>query len=213
MTDDRKISLKDLTDDPSLMIGLAKRGRSDEGIERNVEDLIKDSFKACPSDGVYFDPIHGWTMPGDVHQSDTYRSLKEIAAELKSDAPDDLFDDVERLFFDYLPLIRQGIRERFGQHPGVSWYMTAEKNRAFVSFQDGPHAEWQHGCYADEVPLWLLVGLVRKITAGKPLGHQKTDETIAKIDDLDAQYMSTKDARELERNLGALNLGGDDDDE
>ncbi len=196
-------------------VSKAKAGKTDEEISANVERVIEDTLEG-PHDGVYFDPMAGWTMPGDVHQSDTHRSLKEIVAELNTgNAPDVLFDDAERVFYHYKPFIRQGVRERFGKHTGVSWYFVdkGDDERVLFCYQDGPGVEWILDAYADDVPYWLLIGLARRIMRVKPLGDQKTDETIAKMDDLDAEYVSTKDARELEKNLGALNLGGDDHDE
>lgn len=154
-------------------------------------------------------------MPGDDCASETHGSLKEITASLKSAdklgtlPPDDLHDAVELLLYRYFDLVRQGIRDDFGAlHGGVSWYLTPddERERALISYQEG-HGEWAVGCYSDEVPLWLLVGLLRRIARRKPLGDQDADETISQVDALDAEYMRTKEKLDLEKQLGSLTLG------
>jgi hypothetical protein len=157
-----------------------------------------------------FDSMLGWLMSSDVHESETTSSLKEVMAALRraSDGatlpPDEIYDDAERLLYAYFNLVRQGVRERFTkQHVGVSWYLT-ERNgeRALISHQDGPGAEWLNECYADAVPLWLLIGLFRRIWRRKPLGDQKADETIAQIDKLDADYVQAqRDANPLRLNF------------
>jgi hypothetical protein len=136
---------------------------------------------------------------GTVHEreSDTNRSLKEVMAELKQgDAPDSVFDSVELLLWKYATLIRQGIRQDIGSHKGVSWYVVdAPEARVYISYQDGPRAEWNNDCYVDELPLWLLLSLFRRIQRRKPLGDQKTDETIQAVDNLNAGYKQLKQER------------------
>jgi len=148
------------------------------------------------SDGIYFDPSRGWVTPADEYQSDSCGNLKEIAAALKradqlgTEPPDDLCDAVEHLLYRYLGLVRHGVREDFGEsHSGVSWNVIAdpERERALISFQEG-RGEWAEDCYADEVPRWLLIGLLRRIRRRKPLGDQQADEIIARVDHLDAEY-------------------------
>jgi hypothetical protein len=145
----------------------------------------------------YFSPNSEWVVKSDYHESDTHRSLKELIAELKAreqsglELSNDICDSVELLLYKYEVFVKQGVRERFAKHSGVSWYLTDSPidARAFISYQDGPRAEWAHDCYADEVPLWLLIGLFHRIKRRKPLGDQKADETIAAVDDLDAEYV------------------------
>jgi hypothetical protein len=146
------------------------------------------------TDGGYFDPICGWVAPSDVQDRDTNRSLKEVIAELKGGALwNDLCHAVEQLLYTYQVFVRQGIRKEIAKHKGVSWYLTeSDDGRALISYQDGPGGEWANDCYADEVPLWLLIGLFRKIQRRKPLGDQDADETIASVDDLDAEYEQLK---------------------
>ena len=139
--------------------------------------------------------------------STTYRSTKELISELSSteEPPTDLFDDVEHLLFKYQIFVQQGIREKIGDHNGVSWYLVPDDERALISYQDGTSGEWEHGCYADEVPMWLLIGLFRRIQHRKPLGDQEADETIAAVDSLDAEYVSNQEERDLDAQLGRLN--------
>jgi len=89
--------------------------------------------------------------------------------------------------------VLQGVRESMGKHTGVSWYLVekcgSEDKLALISYQDGPRAEWANECFADEVPLWLLHGLLRRIQRRKPLGDQDADDTIQRVEDLDAEYV------------------------
>lgn len=145
-----------------------------------------------------FDPMFGWIMPSDVHESDTTASLKEVMAALKRANKgacllDELYDAAERLLYIYANLVRQGVRERITtSHTGVTWYLTLRDERAFISYQDGPRAEWLNECYADEVPLWLLIGLFCRIARRKPLRDAQADVTIKKVRDMDAAYVRTK---------------------
>jgi len=59
--------------------------------------------------------------------------------------------------------------------------------RVYVSYQDG--GEWFDDCYTDELPLWLLLSILRAIRRRKPLGDQAADETIAQVYDLGAEYV------------------------
>ena len=150
----------------------------------------------------------GWVAPSDVHESDTTASLEEVMAALKrasngATLSDEIYDAAECLLYTYFNVVRQGVRERFTkQHMGVSWYLTERTDeRSLISYQDGPGAEWLNECYADEVPLWLLIGLFRRIWRRKPLGDQKADETISRVDALDAEYVKEQAKRDLERQL------------
>ena len=145
----------------------------------------------------YFSSNSGWVAKSDYHKSDPHRSLKEIIVALKArekrrlEISNEICDSVERSLYKYEIFVKQGVRERFAKHRGVSWYLTDSPTdaRAFVSYQDGPRAEWANDCYADEVPLWLLIGLFRRIQRRKPLGDQDADETIARVDDLKVEYL------------------------
>jgi len=184
---------------------------------------IVEEVQGTPGDRILFNPIDGWVMPGNEYASETHGSLKEITATLRTAEsksiipPDDLYDAAERLLFKYEVFVRQGIREAFGTvHKGVSWYLTNDRERAFISYQDGIHGKWQHSCYSNEVPLWLLIGLFRRIAVRKPLGDQAADETISKIDALDAEHVHKQEESEREAQLERLNvrrrssLGGGD---
>jgi hypothetical protein len=163
----------------------------------------------------YFDPNRGYVMPADDYESDTSRSLKEVMAELKrgevATMSNDLYDAVEHLLYKYQIFVRQGVREIFGsQHKNVSWYLTErDEERALINYQDGASAEWCNDCYADDVPLWLLISLFRRIQRRKPLGDQEADETIKSVDDLDAEYAKAKEMQELRKQLGFGDGGGD----
>jgi hypothetical protein len=165
------------------------------------------------NDGIYFDPMLGWLTPADVHESDTTKSLKEVMAALKhasgSDVlSDEIYDAVERLLNTYANLVRQGVREKITTlHTGVTWYLTLRDERAFISYQDGPGAEWFNECYADEAPLWLLIGLFRRIARRKPLGDQKANETISRVDALDVESVRAESVRDLEKLGITLNRG------
>lgn len=124
--------------------------------------------------------------------------MKDITAALKrgdggETVNDDIYDAVERLLHKHQVFVLQGVRERMGKHTGVSWYLVekcgSEDKRALISYQDGPLAEWANECFADEVPLWLLHGLLRRIKRRKPLGDQDADDTIQRVDNLDAAYV------------------------
>lgn len=150
----------------------------------------------------YFDPERGYVTPSDDYEADTSASLKEIIKALaRGDTSDDLYDAVERLIYKYQIFVLQGIREDIAKHKGVSWYLVdkLDEQRALISYQDGPHGEWCYECYADEVPLWLLTSLFRRIARRKPLGDQDADDTIAHVDRLDTEYESVKDKRATER--------------
>jgi hypothetical protein len=144
-----------------------------------------------------FDPNIGWVASSDWRDSDTHRSLKQIIVELKAhekrglELSNEICDSVERLLYKYEAFVKQGVRVRFAKHSGVSWYLTDSHldARAFISYQEGPRAEWANDCYADEVPVWLLIGLFRRIQRRKPLGDQDADDTIQYVDNLDAEYV------------------------
>jgi hypothetical protein len=162
------------------------------------------------SDGVYFDSALGWVTPSDFHESETPKSLKEVMAALEGGAADaGIYDAAERLLWKYSVLIKAGVRESMGGlHKNVSWYISEGcEGRAVIAYQDGTHAEWAHGCYADEVPLWLLVGLFRRIARRKPLGDQEADETISRVDEIDAEYVRSEAMRDLEKQFRLTKRG------
>jgi hypothetical protein len=177
--------------------------------EGEVERIIKET-RSRSVDGIYFDPMLGWVTPSDVHESDTTASLQEVTAALKrasdgASLSDELYDALERVLYNYQVFVRQGVRKDIAKHKGVSWYLTLldGDERALINYQDGARAEWHNDGYADEVPLWLLISLFRRIARHKPLGDQDADETIARVGELDAAYVRTTHY--------ASHLGGDDD--
>jgi hypothetical protein len=185
--------------------------RPDEQIERDVEKIVADTLNE-PKSSTYFDPTRGYVTPDDEYESDTYGSLKEITAALKNadskgvELPDDLFELVEQLLYKYKVFIRQGAHENVSNHKAVSWYLSdfGDQERALISYQDGPRAEWVNDAFADEVPLWLLLSLLRKIQRAKPLGDQAADEAIKAVDNLDTAYVSEQEEKELDAQLGRL---------
>ena len=147
----------------------------------------------------YFDRHRGYVVPDDDCESDTSTSLKEIITALKYGQTSDgtissaTYDAVERLLYKYSVFVRQGIRENIANHKGVSWYLTEDAcGRAFVSYQDAPYGEWFNDCYADEVPLWLLLGILNRITLRKPLGDQVANDTIKGVKEIDKAYANEK---------------------
>ena len=46
----------------SKLVTQARRGRTDEEIERDVEAIIED-VKTWPISSIYFDPNEGWVVP------------------------------------------------------------------------------------------------------------------------------------------------------
>lgn len=171
-------------------------------VEQDVKKIIEDAKNTPRRSHSYFDPLHGWVAPEDGFETNTYGSLKDISAALRNVekkgviAPDDLYGTVERLLFKYENFIQQSVRQDFGKRHGVSWYLVdkydAGNRYALISYQDGPRAEWVNGCYADELPLWLLMGLFRRIQRRKPLGDQEADDTIAAVESLDAEYVQAQ---------------------
>jgi len=142
--------------------------------------------------GSYFDPQRGYVTPDDACESDTHKSIKDIIATLNTGGDaltNDVYDAVERLLYKYQVFVKQGVREDIATHTGVSWYLTdGDGGRALISYQDGPRAEWQNDCFSDEVPLWLLLGLFKRIRRRKLLGDQAADDTIKRVDELDTAY-------------------------
>lgn len=176
-----------------------------DSIEKDVTARV-DEITNTPQKGreILFDHYLGWHEP-EV-KSDTYGSLKEVLATLKNIegkgvvAPDDFYTAVERLLFKYSLFVQHGVRESFSTHKNVTWYLVEADERAYITYQDGIDHEWFKCCFADEVPLWLLIGLVRRIERRKPLGDQKADETIESLDKLEIAYKVEKERRENESN-------------
>jgi hypothetical protein len=167
-----------------------------------------------PHSTTYFDPMRGYVTPEDDYVSDTYGSLKDVLTTLKNlekagtTAPDDFYTAVERVLYRYNIFIQHGVREDFGkQHKGVSWYLVElVDGRDVITYQDGVGHEWCDLCLADEVPLWLLIGLLHRIKSRKKLGDQRSDEIIEGVYKLDADYVSDQEARELNANRERLNV-------
>ena len=158
----------------------------------------------------YFDPVHGWVTPADDVESETHGSLKDILTTLKKIessgviAPDDFYSAVERILYRYSVFIQHGIREDFGKHKGVSWYLVElGDGRDVVSYQDGAGHEWCELCLADEIPMWLLIGLLRRIERRKPLGDQEADDVIKSVKALDDEFNNAK--AEKGADVGGLN--------
>ncbi len=161
-----------------------------------------------------FDPILGWVTPSDLYESNVPQNLKQITAILAGEGKplsDDVYDAAERLLYKWQVLILQGVRENFGKHKDVSWYLVEKGERALISYQDGAAAEWVNEAYADKVPLWLLLGLIRRIIVRMPLGEQDAYETDDALKDASAEFVSVKEQQDIERNLGQLNLDREDD--
>ncbi len=153
----------------------------------------------------YFDRAGGWVTPTDDCESNTNVGLQTVVTALKAgekgfEVSSRIFDAVEQLLYKYSIFIRQGIREKIGTHKAISWYLTDSPTdaRAFISYQDDPAGEWLNDCYADEVPLWLLIFLFRRIARRKPLGDAEADETIKTVQRADLDYTEYKEKRESE---------------
>jgi hypothetical protein len=142
----------------------------------------------------YFSQIEGrWVSPEHDYESDTDASLKAIVRALKSEGekPDEVYDAVERLLFKYNVLVRHGSTRH--DKRTVLWHLTEhprEEGRALISFYD--NGNWFDDCYSDEVPLWLLLVIVRQIQRRKPLGDQEADETISLVRWIDVEYHEQK---------------------
>lgn len=168
----------------------------------------------------YFDPNRGYVVPAEDYESDTYGSLKDVAAVLKNVEskqtmlPDDLCDAAERLLYKYQIFVLQGVRENIGtRHKDVSWYLVERGDgRALISYQDGMHGEWCNECYADEVPLWLLIALFRRIARRKPLGDQVADDTIVAVATADEEFSALKRKEDAVRNIRLSRRGRDEGD-
>ena len=145
------------------------------------------------TDGIYFDPSQGWVTPADEYESDTGASLRAVirALKAKGEKPDALFDAVERLLFKYANLVRHGQTRRDGTK--INWFIYDSPNKrgnVLISFSD--RGEWCDDCYSNEVPLWLLIAILRKLGRIKPLGDQKADETITSVRAVHNAYFVAK---------------------
>ena len=130
-------------------------------------------------------------MPSDVHESNVPQSLKQVAATLAGKGKplsDDVYDAAERLLYKWQVFVLQGVRERFGKHKGVSWYLVENGDHCLISYQDGAAAEWVNKAYPDEAPLWLVLGLIRRIMVRMPLGEQEAYETDDALKDASAEF-------------------------
>ena len=174
------------------------------------------------NDDAYFDPIQGrYITPETDGVTSTYASLKVITAALANAeklsvlVPDDIHDAVDHLLYYYINLVRHGIREDFGHlHGGVSWSLMPDDfmHRALISYQEGP-GEWAVDCFSDEVPLWLLVGLLRRVARRKPLGDQNSDDVIKAVDAMDAAYKQSENFDDAAQNIRLSGQFRRDDDE
>jgi len=109
----------------------------------------------------------------------------------KGEKPEALFEAVERLLFEYAYLVRHGQTRHDGRK--VEWFTydsPSKRGHILISFSD--RDEWCDDCYSDEVPLWLLIAILRKLRRIKPLGDQKANETIAAVHEIDNAYSVAK---------------------
>jgi hypothetical protein len=182
--------------------------------KRDPEELVDEVMTQWPKSGAEFDSYGGWTMPCDRYESNVPQTLKEVAAALAGEGnplSEAVYDSAERLLYQWQVFVMQGVRENFGNHKGVSWYLVEKGERCLISYQDGAAAEWFNEAYANEVPLWLLLELIRRIIVRMPRGEQDaydTDGTLRKAID---EFVSVKERQDAERNLGRLNFEGEDD--
>ena len=142
----------------------------------------------------YFSEIEGcWLFPEDNYESDTGASLRTVIRVLKSkgEKPDSLFEAVERLLFEYIHLVRHGQTRHDGRK--VEWFIydsPSTSGHVVISFFD--RDEWRDDCYSEEVPLWLLIAILRKLSRIKPLGDQKADEAMAALHAANTKYEQLK---------------------
>jgi len=143
--------------------------------------------------GEYFDPGAGrWITPEDEFIGDTGASVKDIIAELH-DPSNDTYDRIDWALYTYYSMIRHGETSHLGKR--VEWFLNEELGHVYISFKD--NGEWFDDCYADEVPVYLLLAILRAVQRKKPLGDEETDETAKTVQDLEAVYMRKKHANTL----------------
>lgn len=58
--------------------------------------------------------------------------------------------------------------------------------QVLISFREG--GQWRDDCSADEIPLWLLIAILRPVSRRKPLGDQKAQETINAVYEMERDY-------------------------
>jgi hypothetical protein len=146
--------------------------------------------------GEYFDPGTGrWITPEDEFTGDTGASVKEIKgiiAELH-DPSNDTYDRIDRVLYTYYSMLRHGETSHLGKR--VEWFLNEELGRVYISFKDG--GEWFDDEYAEDVPVYLLLAILRAVQRKKPLGDHETDETAKTVRDLEAVYVRKKHANSL----------------
>jgi hypothetical protein len=65
--------------------------------------------------------------------------------------------------------------------------------QVLISFHEG--GQWRDDCSADEIPLWLLIAILRQVSRRKPLDDQKAEETI------NAVYQTERDYTQMRAKL------------
>ena len=174
--------------------------------QQEIEELVERTLKTPKGSNIRFDVNRGYVLPSDDFETPTVATLKEIVKALNEasdgvELSNDIYDDVEKLLFKYHVFVSEGIRETIGSHKNVSWYLTSDamSGRAFINYQDGVSGEWFRECFADEVHLWLLRGLFRRIQLRKKCGDQESDEVIKAVDKLDDYFYAINQKRISER--------------
>ncbi len=156
--------------------------------------------------GEYFDPGAGrWITPEDEFMGDTAASVKGIIAELH-DPSNDTYDRIDRVLYTYYSMIRHGETSHLGKR--VEWFLNEELGRVYISFKDD--GEWFDDEYAEDVPIYLLLAILRAVQRKKPLGDQETDETAKTVRGLEAAYVRKKHTNNLRNiKLNTLPEAGD----
>jgi hypothetical protein len=158
-----------------------------------IEEIIDRTLEA-PKSCCYFDQDVGeWTCTEDKVTSNTgvnLKTVKTVIASLSTLSTDKAdFDGVDELLYKYFELIRHG--ETTHSRKPYEWSLNEGlAGTVTISYNDG--SEWFDDCFVDEVPMWLLLSMLRAIQRKKPLGDQKADETIKKVQDADSDYVKIK---------------------
>jgi hypothetical protein len=134
----------------------------------------------------FFSDTEGrWINPEDEYIGNTGADLKTIIAAL-SNPTNETFDKIDQLLYDYFVLIRHG--ETTHTHKNVEWFLNeSATGKVTISYKDG--STWADDCFSDELPMWLLLSILRAIQRRKPLGDQKADEVIKDVRDAEADFV------------------------
>jgi len=136
----------------------------------------------------YFDSKEGrWVNPEDEYIGNTEANLKTIIASLATNNPD--YDGVDEALDKYFIIVRHG--ETTHTRETVEWFLNeGATGKVTISYKDG--STWEDDCFCDEIPMWLLLSILRAIQRRKPLGDGQTDETIKKVRALETACVRTK---------------------